>query len=649
MNSSDIDSADLPEILTGPILRRASADRLVLWLVTRDGSPLGLELYLDAERDGARAPDIVFEPAEPARLLRIGEHAWVHCIDVAFGPETPYPLLPEDVPIGYDLVVGDKNGARATSAEVRALAYPGETRPRFLIRTRLTSLLHGSCRRPHHPSPDGLARADAWLAERRDTPEAWPTTLMLTGDQIYADDVAGPMLRAIHALIARLGLWDETINGAVVDDSDALYASPCCYYRRDQLLPRSEGNAALRERFFGGTRKPVFTAASAGNHLITLSEVLAMYLLSWSDVCWQIIDVTPPKLDEEERATYEDEARAISDFAAQLPQVQRVLAHLPTAMIFDDHDITDDWNLSAGWEATAYDHPFSRRIIGNALIGYFICQGWGNQPEVFDDIVLPRVMQFCSDADAARQDALIDTLLAFENWHYTLPTEPPLMVLDTRTRRWRPERKRWRPSGLMDWEALTEMQQGLMHQRAVVVVSPAPVFGVKLIENIQRVFTWFGKPLMVDAENWMAHRDAAYVLLNVFRHSRTPQNFTILSGDVHYSFAYDVTLRFGDVHQKIWQITSSGIKNEFPDTLLDWFDRLNRWLFAPYSPLNWFTKRRRMRIEPRRPRPRKRGERLVNRAGVGFVRFNTAGQPVEIRQLGADGVDSVFEPRDDRD
>ncbi len=649
MNSPTIDSADLPEILAGPILRRASAERLVLWLVTRSECRVGLELHLSAERGEGGPPDIVVEPVESARLLRIGQYAWVHCIDIAFGPDTPHPLLPEDAPIGYDLLMSQSDGSSAVSADLSALTYPGETRPRFLIRRRLTSLLHGSCRRPHHPSPDGMARADAWLAERRDTPEAWPTTLMLTGDQIYADDVAGPMLRAIHALIARLGLWDETIKGAVVDDSDALYASAYCYYQRDQLLPESGRNVALRERFFGGTRKPVFTTASAGNHLITLSEVLAMYLLSWSDVCWQIIDVTPPTLDEEERATYEDEARAIADFAAQLPQVQRVLAHLPTAMIFDDHDITDDWNLSAGWETTAYEHPFSRRIIGNALIGYFICQGWGNQPEVFDDIVLPRVMQFCSKADAARQDELIDTLLAFENWHYTLPTEPPLMVLDTRTRRWRSEGKRWHPSGLMNWEALTEMQQGLMHQTAVVVVSPAPIFGVKLIENIQRVFTWFGKPLMVDAENWMAHRGAAYVLLNVFRHSRTPENFTILSGDVHYSFAYDVTLRFDDTHQKIWQITSSGIKNEFPDTLLDWFDRLNRWLFAPYSPLNWLTKRRRMRIEPRRPRPRKRGERLVNRSGIGYVRFNTAGQPVEIRQLGADGVDCVFEPKDDTD
>src|SRR5690606_39345065 len=108
--------------------------------------------------------------------------------------------------------------------------------------------------------------------------------------------------------------------------------------------------------------------------------------------------------------------------------------------------------------------------------------------------------------------------------------------------------------------------------------SPTPIFGVKLIEAIQRVFTLLGRPLMVDAENWMAHPGTASVLLNIFGHSGTPEHFVILSGDVHYSFVYDVRLRAHEDHPRIWQITSSGIKSQFPRRLLDWLDRLNRWL-----------------------------------------------------------------------
>ncbi|HAK91495.1 MAG TPA: hypothetical protein DCP94_07820, partial [Massilia timonae] len=65
---------------------------------------------------------------------------------------------------------------------------------------------------------------------------------------------------------------------------------------------------------------------------------------------------------------------------------------------------------------------------------------------------------------------------------------------------------------------------------------------------------------------------AASSMLNIFRHSRTPGNYVILSGDVHYSFVYDVEVRESDRPQHVWQITSSGIKNEFPRRLLDWLD-----------------------------------------------------------------------------
>ena len=61
---------------------------------------------------------------------------------------------------------------------------------------------------------------------------------MMNGDQIYADDVAGPMLRAIHGLIARLGLFDEYLEGAVVSDSASLYGHHASYYHRADLLLR---------------------------------------------------------------------------------------------------------------------------------------------------------------------------------------------------------------------------------------------------------------------------------------------------------------------------------------------------------------------------------------------------------------------------
>lgn len=114
------------------------------------------------------------------------------------------------------------------------------------------------------------------------------------------------------------------------------------------------------------------------------------------------------------------------------------------------------------------------------------------------------------------------------------------------------------------------------------------------------------------------------------------------SGDVHYSFVYDIRLRGQRESPLIWQIVSSRLKNEFPRTLLDWFDRLNRWLYAPYSPLNWLTRRRPMHIQPRRPERASRGERLLNRAGIGYLELDPEGRPRRISQLTVDGEDIAF-------
>ncbi|MDG9979729.1 alkaline phosphatase family protein [Ectopseudomonas oleovorans] len=625
--------APLPDVLAGPLLRRLEPGRLVLWLVA--SRELSLQLWLQPEGQAQQTHAL----DEHCQQLPLGRHAVLHLIDLPLEQ-----ALPQDQRIAYDLQIIDSAGAKGMRDWAPHLLYDGVEHADFVLRARVDHLLHGSCRKPHHAATDGLLCADRLLAEPHDARQR-PALLLMSGDQVYVDDVAGPLLCAIHQLIARLGLFDEFLQGAVVEDSQALYANPVGYYQRADLLPAVKSNQTLRDRFFGGVEKPVFTSSSADNHLVTFAEMIAMYLLVWSPVPWTLISEQPPPLSAEQQQRYARERERIDAFRQSLGQAARVFAHLPTLMIFDDHDVTDDWNLSARWEQTAYGHPFSKRIIGNALLAYLLCQGWGNNPDVFEQPLnaFADLLQQRQDnhLQAEAQDGLIDQLLHFEQWHYVLPTTPALLVLDTRTRRWRSEGHLSKPSGLMDWEALCDFQQALLDHPSCIIVSPAPMFGVKLIEGIQKLFTYAGHPLMVDAENWMAHRGAASVMMNIFRHSRTPGDFVILSGDVHYSFVYRVSIRHKRASPTIWQITSSGIKNEFPAKLLDWFDRLNRWLYAPWSPLNWLTKRRRMRVTPLIPDRSRSGERLWNGAGLGQVFFDEQGRPKRILQLNADGSKPV--------
>ncbi|HDZ49262.1 hypothetical protein LCGC14_0185440 [marine sediment metagenome] len=635
MNHTDM----LPDILVGPLLRRISTTRLVLWVVAT--RPLNMILVLRPGQREAQSIGLVHHQ----QCLALGQRAFMYLIDVE--PAAP---LPCDERIEYDLQVETLTGAwRSLPEWAPWLCYDGAAYPAFVIASRHHRLMHGSCRKPHHESADGLVRADSWLAEQQSKPTEWPAWLLMTGDQVYADDVAGPMLRAVHALIEKLGLVDEHLEGATVGDSQALYRSPESYYRRAELLPDVTSNVALRERFFGGVKKPVFTSANAHNHLMTLAEMLAMYCLVWSPVAWQVIAPTSPALDDKEAELYRQEQAVIDSFVERLPQCARLMAHLPSLMIFDDHDVTDDWNLTAEWERCAYGHPFSKRIIGNALIAYLLCQAWGNEPDKLNALV-HHAATLLRDGHrplvCPEQDGFIERLLRFQGWEFQVPGTPTLIVLDTRTRRWRSERSPTRPSGLMDWEALMEMQQALLGAKSAVIISPAPMFGVKLIEGIQKLFTLAGKPLVVDAENWMAHRGAANTLLQIWQHSKTPGNYVILSGDVHYSFVYDILVRRQKGAPHLWQITSSGIKNTFPKQLLNTFDRLNRWLYAPRSPLNWFTKRRKLSVHPRDPDRASSGERLWNGSGIGLVTLDEKGRPIDIRQLDVNGSDVVFPPPD---
>ena len=656
------DGTGIPIVLAGPILRRVTANSVTIWLAASRHCDIRLEFFPE-DRSGANRTFLShdFDWA----VVKAGERLHYHLIDL----ELDDPL-PADVLISYRLSVRPAAAPEGPWLDHTVWApdicFPGRKLPCFRVPDRIQALFHGSCRKPHARTRDGLAGADivlqqALAATKEPAPAAqqWPSLLVLSGDQVYADDVAGPMLQAISGLIEKLGLPDEDFEGAeqgLPQSGNALREAGNLLYHRDTLLPRIYRNTTVFDVLFGGTQKPIFTTQHARNHLITLAEMLVMYLLVWSPAAWQCLaDVeAPPALLPKDAAMYAEETETLKGFRADLPACRRVMAHLPTAMIFDDHDITDDWNLSLAWEQAAYGHALSRRVIGNALIAYALNQAWGNRAQDIKTDIIPAVGQALAAPGTETHEEAITTLLEYEKWDYQWPTFPPLIVLDTRTRRWRSERNAHYPSGLLDWEAATDLQTHLRGKDAVLLVSAAPIFGVKLIESVQKLFTLAGKPLMVDSEYWMAHPGTAGAILNVFGHRGTPHHFVILSGDVHYSFVYDVELRqrapslAGAIGEgpKIWQICSSGIKNKWPDKLITILDRGNRWAFSPRSPLNWFTKRRGMRVIPRKPVGTPHGRRILNASGIGLVELDETGAPMHIHQVLPDGTLVSFERRE---
>ncbi len=618
----------LPLVLAGPILRRVDQQQMVLWFVTSRQAEIGVNLFDDKNAQIQRFT--CEDKSTSCHQIPVGTNAFVNLIHIQQDE-----LLQSGEEYAYQLIDLEHNDVDVTDG---SLYYASNDAFPFRCAMTLTNVVHGSCRKPHFAGDDALPQIDKLI--EADSSQK-PDLLMMSGDQIYADDVAGPTLFAIRQVIDLLGLHEESLDDATISHSSALSDLAFGYYQREKILPKTASNTLLGKLFFGAKQKPIFTSVNAKNHLIAFSEVMAMYLLVWSPVLWRFVKAgIPEHVNEQFIPLYEEEQKHLDRFVASLPRTARLLAHVPTYMIFDDHDVTDDWNLTRGWEEEVYAHPISNRMVGNALAGYWLCQGWGNNPDCFKPLLDKAEATFLKEK-IEDQDAFIDTLYEWDEWHFCLDTSPAFYVMDTRTRRWRSESNANKPSGLLDWEALCEFQQQILGKESVIVVSAAPIYGLKFIEAVQKVFTFFGKALMVDAENWMAHKGTAQVILNIFRHYKTPPLFIILSGDVHYSFVYDVTLRFKRNSPKILQFTCSGFKNAFPTGLLRTFERLNRLLYSKRSPLNYFTRRRNMRIDERDPTPEKIPAVLghvVNAPAAGQLLLNSKGQPDKCQIHLADGT-----------
>ncbi|CAI4168701.1 conserved hypothetical protein [Alteromonas macleodii] len=615
----------MPQVIAGPIVRKVTSTECHIWVVTSNADSPTLNLS---------ANEVVVSGNCQRETIRVGKYAFIHLLSF-----TSSERFEDTARIGYSLSFSDDAQQASWENEQRGLLYDGQSSLCFHYTETPETILHGSCRKPHFHSDDALAQVDVLHKNAFKKQNDFPDLLLMTGDQIYADDVAGPMLKAIHSVIDRLGLYHEALEGAVVTNTNELATHEHGYYEREQLLPQIATNTVLSSIFFGAKKKPVFTSVNAQNHLIGSAEIIAMYLLVWSDTLWADINIDKDGIPAKYHAIFDKEHEALNGFVKQLPQVRRALAHIPTYMIFDDHDVTDDWNLTRGWEQEVYGNPLSKRMIGNALIGYLLCQGWGNAPKKVAPLIA-KVQESMGESGLKSHDEIIDDLLDFDQWHYRLDTTPPIEVLDTRTQRWRSESNMNKPSGLMDWEALCDFQHSIIGKESVIVVSAAPIYGVKVIEAIQKVFTFFGKALTVDAENWMAHKGTANVILNIFRHYKTPPDFIILSGDVHYSFVYDVRLRFRRNSPHITQFTCSGLKNAFPDGLIKWLDRLNRVLYRSKSPLNLFTRRRNMSVKAREP-SMGYGE-LFNGCAIGVLKISQKNTDVLCKALLSNGKEVEF-------
>ncbi len=568
------DLETLPDLLAGPILRRTTPDEVTVWFATSIDAVPSVTIRALTEQASGFVPAEILSRTEPVvESHRLGRRLWIHLVRVR-------PLDPDGFPrgrmLGYEVGLGGRGSSERLA---RALSYGRFPSMSFFIPEAggEQRILYGSCRKAHGRGPDALAYADDEIAAHASDPVERPAVLFLMGDQIYADDVPGPLIGPISSLAETLVPDEPPVPGM----PSPLSSIPL--YRRADLVANEAG----------------FTSGEAANHLLGFGEYMAMTLMLWNPELW-------PALVPKERAIrrpqilignnhkalesywddlrrYEREYHRCERLRRSLGQVRRVLANCPCYMVLDDHDVTDDWNITAAWRHRVDTRPAGRRIVANALAAYWACQGWGNDPGVppKEDFV-DGVTAFAGPGeDDERARRFIAAAHGRGDWGFVAPTEPPALFLDTRTQR--------RTEGLGDDElpwlidapALARLGDRLRsHGHApgepLLVVSPTPVLGLAMVEHLQDLVEHVIGAAAVDFEAWAANQTGLAAFLQTLLEIG-PGRCTILSGDVHYGFTTWGEFELGGRRLVLEQLTASPLKSKSESGTNRALGHLFRW------------------------------------------------------------------------
>ncbi len=309
----------------------------------------------------------------------------------------------------------------------------------------------------------------------------------------------------------------------------------------------------------------------------------------------------------EELKDYEEYAYLYS-LAWSDPANRWLLSTLPSAMIFDDHDVRDDWNASLSWkrkmEATSWWHG---RIV-SGLASYWVYQHLGNlsPQERLDDAIWQRIAGHNGEAELDVSAALDDLADRADQepesyrWSFCRDFgDTRLIVVDSRAARdLTPDNRALVDKAEMAWLD-GQMRGGFRHLLVATSLPFLLPMGLHHVESWNEAVSegaWGKRPALageklrqaVDLEHWAAFqksfRQVADMATEVADGKRgpSPETVTFLSGDVHFSYVAEVERSSGS---RIIQAVCSPIRNPLP-RLMRYFGAVMAYgLAAPIGAL----------------------------------------------------------------
>ena len=265
------------------------------------------------------------------------------------------------------------------------------------------------------------------------------------------------------------------------------------------------------------------------------------------------------------------------------PAIRWLLSTLSTAMIFDDHDVHDDWNISQRWVDEMRTHHWWREHIVAALASYWIYQHIGNlEPHGHaDDELLSEIKEADDGWPILERFArAADESTSGTRWSYCRDLgRTRVVVIDSRAGRVLEEGRR---SMLDDheWKWVEEHFTGDFDHLLVATSLPwllAP--GMHYAEAWSEAIAggaWgaaiapLGERLRqaADLEHWAAFQESFARLGELLRavaageRGRAPASVVVLSGDVHHAYLCEVAFRRdAGVQSHVFQAVCSPYRN----------------------------------------------------------------------------------------
>ncbi len=604
-NHADKVDVDIPILLAGPIIRRVEKSKVCIWISTSkkvqaririfricglesgggqvnssiNSVPINNDTLLDSQTNLQLVGEGVNSP------LQLGENLFINLIiakplhqtndkEILKNNDTKSHGFPTNELLAYDLeLISDSETEITKTITLKDLGllsgegsiiysrynddvlipsirggigksgftYPDL--PMFFIPERENAsslnLLYGSCRKLHGDDEDSLIIGDRLMKDFFFDLKKRPSALFLIGDQIYADDVAGPLITVIKKLSSTLLGWEERING----------------------IEKKLDELDIGERREIVQKYANFSTDVGDNHLIGFGEFAAMYLLAWNQENWPRQFEQPQmksQLSSSFLKKYLNELRELEQSRLTLAGVRRLLANVPTYMICDDHEITDDWNINKKWCDDVEQSSCGKQIISNGLVAYWAFQAWGNNPDSFDANFIGQIRRYIDlkkqlissqsespinqKSDGVGLSVIQDLekhILLNNNWTFVAPTYPLSVFLDCRTQRTFVDKEG--PPHLLSEDALEHIKlnlimSGYKNGDPLILISPTPVFGFELAESVQRFLTSISGSYKWDLETWRANEKGFSKFLTYLAGNFDPGYCIFLSGDVHYAF-----------------------------------------------------------------------------------------------------------------